>query len=78
MRKEGKVSKVAICPRCNGFTLACHVDSLSKRTEKEFTELTNEGFEVKLETIEETRARKYTAYSECKSGKCLTSKAKGE
>lgn len=74
MRTEGKVSKVAICPKCKGFTLACHIDSLSKETEKEFTELTNEGFEVKLETIEETRAREYGAYSECSQGKCLTGK----
>ena len=78
MRTEGKVSKVAICPRCNGYTLACHVDSLSKRTEKAFTELTNEGFEVKLETIDETRARSYGAYSECSKGKCETSKANRE
>jgi len=71
MRTEGKVSKVAICLKCNGFTLACHVDSLSKQTEKEFTELTNEGFKVIIETIEETRARNYGAYSECSKGICL-------
>ena len=77
MRTEGKVSKVAICPRCKGFMLACHIDVLCKETEKEFTEFTNEGFEVKLETIEESRARKFASYSECSKGQCKTSKAKG-
>ena len=71
MRTEGNVSKVAICPKCDGFTLACHVDSLDKETEKEFTELTNEGFIVKLETIEETQARDYGAYDDCSTGKCV-------
>lgn len=70
MRTEGKISKVAICPKCNAFILACHVDHLSKQTEKEFTELTNKGFEVKLETSEETRARKYGDYNECSKGLC--------
>lgn len=70
MRAEGNVSKVAICPKCESFTLACHVDYLEKSTEKEFTELTNEGFIVKIETIEETKARKYGAYSECSKGEC--------
>jgi len=55
MRTEGNVSKVAICPKCKGFTLACHIDSLCERTEKEFTELTNEGFEVKLETDKQVK-----------------------
>lgn len=70
MRTEGNVSKVAICPRCDGFTLACHVDRLTRKTEKEFTSLTNQGFIVKLETIEETKARDYGAYSECSKKKC--------
>lgn len=70
MRTEGNVSKVAICKKCNGFTLACHVDSLDKKTEKEFTELTNEGFLVQIETIKETQAREYGAYSECSKGEC--------
>tara|TARA_B100001146_G_C16062056_1_gene382577 strand:- start:135 stop:353 length:219 start_codon:yes stop_codon:yes gene_type:complete len=70
MRTEGNVSKVAICPKCKGFTLACHVDCLDEETEKEFTDLTNEGFEVKLETIKETQAREYGAYSDCSKGKC--------
>ena len=70
MRTEGNVSKVAICPKCEGFTLVCHVDSLTKETEKEFTELTNEGFMVQLETIEKTRSRNYGTYSECSKGNC--------
>jgi len=72
MRTEGNVSKVAICPRCNGFTLACHVDCLGEETENEFTELTNEGFIVKLETIEESRSRVYGAYDECSKQKCIS------
>jgi len=71
MRTEGKVSKVAICEKCNNFVLASHIDYIDKKTEKEFTELTNEGFTVKLETIEETQARNYSSYQNCKSGTCL-------
>lgn len=70
MRTEGKVSKVAICEKCQSFVLACHVDSISKSTEKEFTGFTNEGFTVKLETIEETKSRKYSWWENCKTGKC--------
>ena len=70
MRTDGNVSKVAICPKCKGYTLACHVDYLTKETEKEFTELTNEGFIVQLETIEKTRSRNYGAYTECSKGNC--------
>lgn len=70
MRTEGKVSKVAICERCGKFLRACHVDSLSKEAEKEFTEFTNEGYTVKLETIEETQNREMGFYNDCKSGKC--------
>ena len=44
MRTEGKVSKVAICEKCGAFVLACHIDSISKNTEKEFTEFSNDGF----------------------------------
>ncbi len=71
MRTEGKVSKVAICEKCNNFVLASHIDYIDKKTEKEFTELTNEGFTVKLETIEETKARNYSSYQNCKAGTCL-------
>ena len=71
MRTEGKVSKVAICEKCNNFVLASHIDYIDKKTEKEFTELTNEGFTVKLETIEATQARNYSSYQNCKYGTCL-------
>lgn len=71
MRTKGKVSKVAICNKCKGFVLACHVDTLTKETEKEFTELTNEGFKVKLETIKDTQKRLYSPYSECSLKKCV-------
>ena len=30
MRLKGKVSKVAICKRCDNFVLACHVDANGK------------------------------------------------
>lgn len=72
MRTEGNVSKVAICGKCNGFILACHVDYLDKQTEKEFTDLTNEGFTIKLETIPETKARNFATYRTCKNGDCNT------
>ena len=71
MRTIGNVSKVAVCPNCNGIILACHVDSLEEETEKEFTELTNEGFEVKLETIDETRKKRFGTYNECSKQECL-------
>jgi hypothetical protein len=71
IRTEGKVSKVAICEKCNGFILASHIDFLDKKTENEFTELTNEGFTVKLESIEETKTRKWANYNNCKIGKCI-------
>ena len=70
MRKEGNVSKVAICKKCDCFVLACHVDHLDKETEKEFTEFTNEGFDVKVETIKETQAREYSSYDDCVNNKC--------
>ena len=66
MRTEGRISKVAVCPKCNKTILACHIDYLNKATEKEFTELFNEGFELQLETAEETRNRNFGDYEECK------------
>lgn len=70
MRLEGKVSKVAICEKCQSFVLACHVDLISKSTEKEFTAFTNEWFTVKLETIKETQERKYSWWENCKNNNC--------
>jgi hypothetical protein len=78
MRTEGNVSKVAICQNCDGFVLACHVDGLDKRTEKEFTEFTNEGFLVKIETIQETKARDFADYDECSNGTCSKIKVGNE
>lgn len=66
-----KKSKVAICERCNGYVMCCHLDYLSEDTEKEFTELTNEGFTVKIETLEETRSRALAWYKLCKNGTCF-------
>lgn len=74
MRTEGKVSKVAICEKCNKIILASHIDYLLKRTEKEFTELTNEGFIVKVETIQDTKSRSFGDYNKCKKGNCNTLK----
>lgn len=65
MRTEGKVSKVAICNKCKAFVLACHVDYIRRETEKEFTQLTNEGFTVKLETIAATKKRGFSTYLDC-------------
>lgn len=70
MRKTGRVSKVAICPKCHGYIIACHVDFLNKESQKEFTELRDEGFWVKLETIEETKNREIADYSICSKKKC--------
>lgn len=71
MRLEGNISKVAICPNCKKHIKAGHVDYLDEESEKKFTELTNEGYEVKLETAEETRARELGFYSDCSKGICL-------
>ena len=70
MNTKGKVSKVAVCTKCHGFVLACHVDFLDKKTENEFTEFTNEGFIVKLETIDKTKSRNFADYKLCKEKKC--------
>jgi hypothetical protein len=43
---------------------------MDKSTEKEFTQFTNEGFEVKIETLEKTRSRNFVFYSDKKNGKC--------
>lgn len=68
--QEDRISKVAICEKCNGFIMACHKNHLNKQLEKDFTELTNEGFIVKFETGEETRNRTYVDYNKCKQGLC--------
>lgn len=65
MEKEKKISKVAICPKCNCFVLACHIDHLNRKVEKQFTELTNEGFIILIETGEETRTRGFSSYEDC-------------
>jgi hypothetical protein len=70
MKLEGKVSKVAICEGCNKLILASHIDYVDKATEKQFTELTNEGFLVKIETVEETKARDFGSYKDCSTGNC--------
>lgn len=70
MRQEGKISKVAVCDKCDSMIKAAHVDYLNKESEKEFTELTNEGFIIKLETKEETKNRNFGDYDECLKAKC--------
>jgi hypothetical protein len=70
MEMEGNVSKVAICPSCDGFVKACHIEGLDDESEKEFTQFTNEGFTVKLETIEETQDRKLSSYKDCLIKRC--------
>lgn len=70
MRTEGKISKVAICEKCQKYILACHIDFLDKKTEKQFTELTNDGFTVKIETGDETKARRFTNIKNCLKDCC--------
>lgn len=62
-----KTSKVAICEKCQSFVLACDAERLNKQTEKEFTELSNIGFTVKIESQEETK--KGCAYCRCANGR---------
>lgn len=69
MNLEGKVSKVAICKNCNGYVLATLNRNIDSETEKEFTELEEEGYIIKVETIEETRARNYVPYESCNRAK---------
>ena len=70
MNLKDKKSKVALCKICKGFILASHTDYMSKSTEKEFTQFTNEGYEVKIETLEKTIIRNLVFYSKDKNGKC--------
>lgn len=70
MRTEGKLSKVAICPQCNGLILAGHIDFLNKQQELQFTQLTNEGFTIFLETLKESQRRKFSTYKVCKAKQC--------
>lgn len=57
MRQEGKISKVAVCPICDCFVMASHVDYTSKESEKEFMEFSKQGYNIIVETGEETRNR---------------------
>lgn len=70
MDLKAKKSKVAICERCQSYTLAAHTDYIKKPTEKEFTELANIGFMVKIETLEETQKRGYSYWEDCINAKC--------
>lgn len=70
MNLKEKKSKVALCKKCKGYVLASHTDYMDKKTEKEFTQFTNEGFDVKIETLEKTRSRNFVFYCNKKNGKC--------
>lgn len=70
MNNADKTSKVAICERCQSFVLASDVNHITKSAEKDFTFFTNNGFTVKLESKDETRARKYSWWEDCKNGLC--------
>ncbi len=70
--REVKKSKVAICEKCGAFVMASHIDMITKDSEKEFTKLANMGFTVKLETIKETQARKYSFYEDCLNANCAS------
>lgn len=70
MKTEGKVSRVAICEKCQSYILACHIEYLDKDAKKEFSKLSDDGFTIKTETIEDTKDRPFGDYKSCKSGKC--------
>ena len=70
MNLSDKKSKVALCKNCKGFVLASHIDYITKKTEKEFTEFTNEGYEVKIESLQETKDRKFVFSSILNNGNC--------
>jgi hypothetical protein len=70
MNLKDKKSKVALCKKCKGYVLASHIDYMQKSTEKEFTQFTNEGFEVRIETLQKTKSRNFVPYSNKKNGKC--------
>ena len=65
-----KKSKVALCKKCNGFVLASHIDGISNSIEKEFSEFSKEGFDVRIESLETTNARNFVFYSAKKNGNC--------
>ncbi len=65
-----KKSKVAICEKCNSYVLAAHIDYLTKESERSFSELSNDGFIIKLETLKETKKRNLSTYSLCINGDC--------
>lgn len=74
---NNKVSKVAICENCGAYVLASDINAIAKlplkgknAINKEFTELSNEGFVVKTETKEETKARKFSPYTVCLTKSC--------
>lgn len=60
-----RISKVAVCPKCKSYVLACHIDYIDRDTELDFTNLEREGFEIKVETKEETIERNYSYYGDC-------------
>jgi hypothetical protein len=68
--KMEKDSKVAYCESCNKMVMAGAIEHLDKESEKEFTDLSNEGFIVKTETKEETKKRDWAFYSDCIKGIC--------
>jgi hypothetical protein len=70
MNLTDKKSKVALCMNCKGYVLAGHIDYITKNRESEFTQLTNEGYEVKIETLQETRDRGFVFSSLLNNGKC--------
>lgn len=68
---DEKVSKVAICERCQSYILACHVEYIDKETKKKFSDLSDDGFTIKTETIKDTQLRPFGDYKACKKGYCL-------
>lgn len=69
-----KTSKVDVCEKCDGVVMAAMIDKISKSAQKEcnkqFNDLCNSGFVVKMEPPEDTRNRHWADSDECISGTC--------
>jgi hypothetical protein len=66
MKDEGKrISKIAYCHICGGYTIASLISAIDHQTESDFEEALQAGFSIKLETITETKAREFVSFNEC-------------
>lgn len=65
-----KTIMVALCKKCKGLVFASTADRITKSIEQEFAEFSNEGFDVKIETLAITNSFKFVFYSDKKNGNC--------